>query len=84
MRSYLVDAIRSLKPESEFSFVNDDYSTIQWVVLDGKAPTQNEIDAAIEKIKSEEVQEEANKAAAKADLLSRLGITADEAKLLLG
>ena len=83
MRSYLVDAIRSLKPESEFSFVNDDYSTIQWVVLDGKAPTQNEIDAAIEQIKLEEVQQEANKATAKAELLARLGITAEEAALLL-
>jgi hypothetical protein len=81
--SYLIKAINKLKPNSEFSFQDDDYSTVKWDVLDGDAPTQKEIDAAIKEIKADEAQAEATKATAKAALLSRLGITAEEAVLLL-
>jgi hypothetical protein len=81
--SYLIKAINKLKPNSEFSFQDDDYSTVKWDVLDGDAPTQNEIDAAIKEIKADEAQAEATKATAKAALLSRLGITPEEAVLLL-
>ena len=82
--SYLVKAINKLKPSAEFSFTDNDYSTIKWDVLDGKPPTQAEIDAAIEQIKIDEAQAEATKVAQKQALLSRLGITEEEAKLLLG
>lgn len=84
MRDYLADAIKSLRPSAEFSFIEQDYSTIQWDVLDGKAPTKAEIDAEIAKIKADEITEAETKATAKAALLERLGITADEAALLLG
>lgn len=80
---YLIPAIKSLRPSSEFSIINNDYSTIKWDVLEGDAPTQAEVDAAIEKIKADEIVETAEKAAAKAALLERLGITEAEAKLLL-
>lgn len=80
---YLVKAIKKLKPNSEFSFSNYDYSTIKWDVLEGKAPTQAEVDAVIEQIKADEIAEAQAKAAAKTALLERLGITEDEAKLLL-
>jgi hypothetical protein len=81
--NYLVKAIFKLKPGSEFTFQNDDYSTIEWYVLEGEAPTQAEIDAAIEQVKADEAQAKLDKAANKAALLDRLGITADEARLLL-
>jgi hypothetical protein len=81
--NYLSKAIRKLKPTAEFSFSDDDYSTIKWDVLEGDAPTQAEIDEAIEQIKADEAVEAEAKAQAKAELLERLGITADEAKLLL-
>ena len=84
MSNYLVKAIKRLKPDAEFSFQNDDYSTIQWDVLEGTAPTQGEIDTAIEQVKADELAEAEAKATAKAALLNRLGITAEEAKLLLG
>jgi hypothetical protein len=84
MSDYLVLAIRKLKPNSEFSFTNNDYSTIKWDVLEGTAPTQAQIDAAIEQIKADEITEAAAKAAEKAALLERLGITQEEANLLLG
>jgi hypothetical protein len=79
----LVKAIKYLKPNSEFSFNDNDYSTINWIILEGEAPTQAEIDAAIEQVKADEVAEAEAKATQKAALLNRLGITDDEAKLLL-
>jgi len=81
--NYITQAIWSLKPHSEYTFSNNDYSTIEWHVLEGKAPTQAEIDAEIVKIKAAELTAEADRAAARAALLTRLGITEDEAKLLL-
>jgi hypothetical protein len=81
---YLMKAIWKLKPNSEFSYTDDDYSTIKWDVLDGDAPTKSEIDVAIEQVKADEITEAATKAAAKAALLERLGITQQEANLLLG
>ena len=79
----LVKAIQYLKPNAQFSFQNGDYSTIKWDVLEGDAPTQAEIDAAIEQVKADEIARAEAKAAQKAALLDRLGITEEEAKLLL-
>lgn len=84
MENYLVAAIRKLKPNSEFSFSNDDYSTIKWDVLEGDAPSQDEIDAAIKAVKAEEKAEIKAKAAQRQAILDKLGLTSDEAKLLLG
>lgn len=82
-QNYLTQAIYKLCPTAEFSFSDNDYATIKWDVLDGDAPTKAEVDAAIEQIKAEEAQIEIDKAAEKAALLERLGITDSEAKLLL-
>jgi hypothetical protein len=76
--SYLVKAIRFLKPNSEFSFTNDDYSTIQWDVLEGEAPTLSEINDAIEQVKADEIAETQAKVQARAALLERLGLTQEE------
>jgi hypothetical protein len=82
-KDYLFLAIRSLKPSSEFTFSANDYSTIQWDILEGDAPSQSEINAEIQKIKTAEIAENAQRQTAKAALLDRLGITAEEAALLL-
>jgi len=82
---YLTKAIRKLKPNSEFSYTDDDYSTIKWDVLDGDAPTQKEIDAAIKEVKADEAQAEATKATAKAAAegkLAALGLTTDDLRAL--
>jgi hypothetical protein len=84
MNDYLTRAIRLLKPTAEFSIVDSNYSTVKWDVLQGDAPTQAELDAAVEQVKADEITEATTKAAQKAALLDRLGITEDEAKLLLG
>ncbi len=79
----LIEAIRNLKPGSEFVFTEADYSTIEWHVLEGTAPTKAQVTAEIEKIKSADLIAQADHQASKAALLARLGITEDEAKLLL-
>ena len=85
MNNYLVKAIYKLHPEAEFSFIEEDYSTIKWDKLEGEAPTQAEIDAAIEQVKAEEAQAEAkaltDKETAQAKLAA-LGLTADDFKAL--
>ena len=79
----IADAIYKLKPNSQFSYENNDYLTIKWDVLEGEAPTQAEINAAIEQIKTDKITETQAKATAKAALLAQLGITEEQAKLLL-
>lgn len=80
---YLYKAILSLRPTSQFSYDADDYSTIVWTVLEGTAPTKKQIDDEIARIKAQEIIDAADKAAAKTALLTKLGITEAEAKLLL-
>lgn len=83
--SYLTKAIRLLKPNSEFSFTDNDYSTIKWDVLDGEPPTQAEIDAAIEQVKADEAQAELDKAAKKARAEAKLvvlGLDLDDLRAL--
>jgi hypothetical protein len=82
--NYLAAAIDQLVPNAEYTFTDNDYSTIRWIKIEGNAPTQAEIDAKIEEIKAKEITDKAAKATAKAELLAKLGITAEEAKLLLG
>jgi len=83
--SFLVQAIQLLKPTAEFSFTNDDYATIKWDVLDGNAPTQKEINIAIEQVKAEKIAEAEAKAAAKAAAqakLAALGLTISDLEAL--
>jgi len=80
---YLNAAIQKLKPNSEYVYSGDDYSSINWHVLEGDAPTKKEIDDVIKVIKANEAKTVETKANAKTALLERLGLTEDEAKLLL-
>lgn len=81
----LTYAIKLLKPTAEFSYTEEDYSTIKWDKLEGDAPSQTEIDAAIKQVKANEATAEAkavaDKAAAQAKLAA-LGLTADDLKAL--
>lgn len=82
--SDLVKAIKKLKPTAEFSLSNNDYSTIKWDVLDGDAPTQKDIDAALKQVKAEEKIEAETKAAQRQAILDRIGLTAEELQTILG
>jgi hypothetical protein len=83
--NYLAEAIWKLRPSAEFSFDEQDYSTVKFDKIEGNPPTQAEIDAAIEQIKADEVTAKAkavaDKAAAEAKLAA-LGLTADDLKAL--
>ena len=72
-------AIRYLHPEAEFSFIEADFDSLKFDKIDGEAPTLEDITSALKEIKANEVARQK----AKADLLDRLGITPEEAKLLL-
>jgi hypothetical protein len=82
--SELVKAIKLLNPTAEFSFTDDDYSTINWIVLEGKAPTQKQIDDALKQVIANEKAELETKEASKQAILDRIGLTADELKTILG
>ena len=82
-KDYLSAAIKSLCPNSEFSYINEDYSTIKWDVLDNAAPTLIELETEMARLKQLDAQTEADKAVKREALLVKLGITADEAALLL-
>jgi hypothetical protein len=81
MENHLVKAIFKLKPTAEFSITDNDYSTIKWDVLEGKAPTQAQIDKAIEEVKADEIAEAETKVQAKATAqakLEALGLTVED------
>jgi hypothetical protein len=75
----IADALLRLCPDAQYTLVGDEYDDINWL-SDVKKPTKASVIAEIAK----EPQMAAAKQSAKAALLERLGITEDEAKLLLG
>lgn len=79
----IVIGINRLLPDAEFSFANGDYSTIEWHVLNGEAPSLKEIEAAyLEHAKEEEAAKTAIETK-KQEVLAKLGLTADEVAALL-
>ena len=78
-----IEAIKVLTNYAEFTIVDGDLDTIVFHTKVDKVPTLDEINAKVEELKAEATAKEATEATAKAALLARLGITADEAKLLL-
>lgn len=77
----LVEAITNLRPNSQFVITDNDYSTIEWHVLEGTAPTLAQINAEIVKIEAAETDAETVKAANAASAISKLealGLTAEE------
>lgn len=79
----LVKAIKQLKPSAEFSFTDNDYSTIKWDVLDGDAPTIKELEEALKVVKAQELQAETEALNKKQEVLAKLGLTSDEVASLL-
>jgi len=81
----MVKAIYLLRPTAEFSLDNGDYSSIKWDVLEGKAPTLAEVEAAIEQVKANDSaaksQALADKESAQAKL-EALGLSIDELKAI--
>jgi hypothetical protein len=76
------EALLKLCPGKEWVLSGDDYNDLQWH-SEGSAPTLKEIETMILQLPTIKADEQALKATKKAALLERLGITADEAALLL-
>ena len=74
------EAIHKLIPNTEWHLIDDSLTVFTKGV---NAPTMSEIDAKVLELQEQAEQEKIAKATDKAALLSKLGITADEAKLLL-
>lgn len=78
-------AITYLKPSAEYVFEEADYSTIEWLSLEGDAPTYAELQKAhldLQEIAVEKEKElEAQKLAAQAKL-AVLGLTVNDLKVL--
>jgi hypothetical protein len=81
----LVNAIKYINPEAEFSFTNGDLDTIVWDKPKSGYPIKEEILAAVEPAKAKAQADldaaEAAKEAAKGKL-TLLGLTADDLKAL--
>lgn len=81
----LSEAITHLRPNAEYVFQENDYSTIEWQSLEGNPPTYAELEKASKELKKNALEKEAqaalNKAAAEAKLAA-LGLTADDLKAL--
>jgi len=79
----LTKAIQALNPALDFRIENNDLETLE--SLNGEAlPEIKDIKAKAKVIEQEEITAAEAKAVTRAALLDRLGITAEEAALLLG
>lgn len=79
---FQTQAIDNLRPGTEWVLVEDDIEHIIWHTPDVEPLTRAEVDAEIARLEQAAVDAAAAKAAARAALLERLGITEDEAALL--
>jgi hypothetical protein len=81
----LANALQSLRPGAEFTFNNDDISTIVWYTDGVTTPTKEELDAEVIRLEQVALADIATKADAKAAALSKLqalGLTEEEAKAI--
>lgn len=72
-------AVNSLRPNTEWSMNGDDVENILWITKGVKPLTQKEVNTEIARLEKLEEQKPVLRAA----LLERLGITEEEARLLL-
>jgi hypothetical protein len=75
------EVLRFLIPNGGWVMVGDDYEGITFVECD--PITKAQFEAGFAKCDAAKIKRDADEAAAKAALLAKLGITEDEAKLLL-
>jgi hypothetical protein len=74
--------LEMLLPDGKWSIIGDDYENI--IFYDGKSITKKQFEDGFSLVEDFFAKKQAEKAKVKAALLERLGITAEEAALLLG
>ena len=77
------EALSKLRPAAEWYLSGDDYSNLKWLDKKQTQPTWAEVEATIIAIDQAEAQAVTEAAAKRQALLAKLGITEEEAKLLL-
>ena len=75
------EVLSMLCPNSEWVISGDDYDSIQWIK--GEPITKAQFEDGLAKYDAWKAEQDSKAEAVKAALLVKLGITADEAKLLL-
>jgi hypothetical protein len=75
----LSKALKVLRPGKEFTYDNDDLSTVRWNDTSVVTPSQEEIDAEL----ARQEQEESDKKAVAEAKLQALGLTVEDIKALL-
>jgi len=75
------EVLEMLIPTGGWAITGDDYSGIQF--LEAKPITEAQFNAGFAQYDASKAEQDAKAQADKAALLAKLGITADEAKLLL-
>lgn len=76
------EVLGMLCPNTEWVITEDDFDSIQWI--QGEPLTKEQFEAGFAQYDAWKAEQDAAKAATKAALLARLGITETEAQLLLG
>lgn len=76
------EALLNLCPNKEWTLSGDNYADLVWL-SEGKAPTLAAVEAEIATLPSKKAEARATKEAQRAAILEKLGISEDEAKLLL-
>jgi hypothetical protein len=76
------DVLEMLCPDKEWVIYGDDYDSIQWIK--GEPISREEFEAGFVQVDAWKAQQAAEAAAKRQALLDKLGITEDEARLLLG
>jgi hypothetical protein len=78
----IAKALQILSPGAEWTLIGDDYSSIEWL-SDMAKPTAKQVADKVAELPAIELAAKETAAASKAAILDRLGITAEEAALLL-
>ena len=81
---WISKAIRHIDSIAEFKLIEDDLDSIEWIVTSNGPINKADIEAAIPVVKKSAADKQKEDEAAKAALLAKLGITEEEAQLLLG
>jgi hypothetical protein len=79
----IVKVLSILTPDAQFVLIGDNYADIEWLSETISKPTKAQVEQKHAEIVNNMEAELTQKAADKTALLARLGISAEEAKLLL-
>jgi hypothetical protein len=82
-KDYLSLAIRALVGSDDFAYTGEEYDSIEWIVEPTSKPTSKQVSDKIAALQKADADALASKEAQKAAILERLGLTAEEAKLLI-